>query len=73
MLEQADSLLLHQLRDHVAKDCSNGIESLIGVADIPQPKVVKKNLLYNENSHGLAQFGSRLHYSQAQRYDLRGK
>lgn len=73
MLQESGGLLLDQLRHHVAQDGADGIEPLIRGTDVVESMVIKKNLLYNENGHGLAQLGTRLHDSQAQWDNLRGQ
>jgi hypothetical protein len=40
VLEQTDSLLLHELADHVAQNSANGIETLIGLADVCKANIV---------------------------------
>ena len=71
MLEQADRLLFHQLRDHVTEDRPHGVESLVRGADVREPHVVEKNLLHDEDGDRLAQLGAGLHDPKAQRDDLR--
>jgi hypothetical protein len=70
VLEQSDSLLFHQLIDHVAEDRTDSIKALIGLADVSETNVVQKDLLHNENGHGLAELRSCLHNAQAKRDDL---
>lgn len=41
MLEQADGLLLDQLVDHVAEDGANGIEPLVGLADVCETNIIQ--------------------------------
>ena len=55
MLEQSDSSGVLNGIDHVAEDCSDGIESLVGLADVGQAHVVEENLLDNEDGNGLAE------------------
>jgi hypothetical protein len=55
VFEKPCCLLLHELRDHVAEYSPNCVESLICCANVVQPMVIKKNLLDNENGHGLAE------------------
>ena len=55
MLEQSCSLLLNELRNHVAEDCTNSIESLICGANIVQPMIIKEDLLHNEDCDSLAE------------------
>lgn len=67
MLQKPHSLLLNKLRDHVAQDGSDRIKSLISGTDICKTDIIKKNLLYNENRHRLAEFGPSLHDAEAKR------
>lgn len=71
MLQESSSLLLDQLRNHVAEHGANSIESFIGGAYIIKTMIVEEDLLDNENGHRLAQLGARLHDAQTQRNDLR--
>lgn len=73
MLQQPSSLLLDQLAHHVGEDGSDGVESLIGGADVVQAIVVKKDLLHDEDSNGLTELGARLHDAQTERNDLGGQ
>lgn len=70
MLEQANSLLLHQLSDHIAQDGADSIESLIGMTDVSKTHVIQQDLLNDENGHSLAQLGTRLHDPKAEGDDL---
>ena len=72
MLEQANSLLLHQLIDHVAEDGSDGVETLIGLADVGKTNIVEEYLLYDEDGNSLTELGARLHDAQTQRNNLGG-
>lgn len=56
VLEKAHCLLVDQLSDHVAEDCSDGVEALVGLTDVLQAHVVKQDLLDDEDSDRLAQF-----------------
>jgi hypothetical protein len=73
MLEQANSLLLHKLIDHVTEDGANSVETLIGLANVCETDIVKENLLNDEDSDSLAKLGTSLHDTQAQRNDLGGQ
>lgn len=73
MLQQPGSLLLDQLAHHVAEDGADGVESLIGGADVVQAIVVKKDLLHDEDGDGLAELRARLHDAQTERNDLSGQ
>ena len=55
MLKKADSLLLHQLSNHVAQDSAHGVESLICRANVAQAYIIKKNFLYDKDSDSFAQ------------------
>jgi hypothetical protein len=55
VLEQADSLLLHQLVDHVAEYGTDSVEALVSLTDVGKPNVVKEDLLNDEDSHSLAE------------------
>jgi len=73
VLQQSCGLLLNELRDHVAKNSANSVETLIRSAYIIQPMVIKKDLLYNEYSDCLAELGPSLHDAKTERNDLGGK
>ena len=66
MLKKSCSLLFHQLRHHITKNGSNGIETLVCCAYIIQSMVIQKNFLHDKDGHCFAKLGARLHYSQAQ-------
>jgi hypothetical protein len=66
MLEKSDSLLLNKLRHHVTENGANGVETLVSLADVGKTSVIQKDLLYNEDGHGLAQLRSRLHDPEAE-------
>ena len=70
MLEESCRLLFHKLRDHVAQYSSDCVESLICCANIIQTMIIKKDLLDNEYSHGLAELRASLHNSEAERDDF---
>lgn len=73
VLQQAHGLLLDELVNHVAQHSANRVEALVGLADVGKASVIKKYLLNNEDSDGLAKLGARLHDAQAQRDDLRSE
>ena len=73
MLKEANCLLLNQLSDHIAEDCANGVEPLIGCANVRQANVIEKDLLDDENRNGFAQFRTGLHDAKAEGNDLRGE
>lgn len=66
MLQEPGSLLFHKLVNHVAQDSPNSIETLVGSADVVQSMVVKKDLLHDKDGNSFAQFGTGLHYAQAE-------
>lgn len=70
VLKETSSLGLDKLSNHVAQDRTNGVEALIGGADVVEAIVIKQNLLHNEDGHSLAKFGASLHDSQAERDNL---
>lgn len=53
VLEQAYGLLLDELVDHVRKHCADGVESLVGLADVRKTNIVKQDLLHNEDGNRL--------------------
>lgn len=61
MLEQAYSLLIDKLRDHIGEHGAYGVEALICLADILQAHVVEQNLLNDEDGDGFAKFRAGLH------------
>jgi hypothetical protein len=65
VLKQTDRLRLHKLPDHVAEHHPNGVETLVRVADVPEPNVVQEDLLHDEDRHGFAQLRTRLHDAEA--------
>ena len=73
MFQQANSLLLDELIDHVAENRTDGVETLIGLADIRKANVVKENLLNNEDCNRFAELRASLHDAKAERNDLRGQ
>ena len=71
MLQQPNSLSLHQLVYHIAQHGPNGVEPLVRMADIRQTRLVQQDLLDDEDSNGLGELRSGLHDPQAERDDLR--
>lgn len=63
MLEQADSLCLHQLIHHVAENGAYGVEPLIRVTYVRQAGFVEQYLLYDKDSHRFRKFGTSFHDS----------
>ena len=51
----------HQLIDHVAEDCANGVEPLIRMADIRETGLVEKDLLDDENGNRFGKLRSSFH------------
>lgn len=70
MLKEASSLRLDKLSNHVAQNRTDGVEALIGGADVVETIVIKQNLLHNEDGNSLAKLGASLHDSQAERNNL---
>lgn len=73
MLEKANSLLFNQLRDHIAQNRSDSVESLVSGANVGKPNIIKQDLLDNEDGNSLAQFRTSLHDAQAERDDFGGQ
>lgn len=73
MLEQPNSLLVNQLVYHVAEDGADGIEALVRLANVRQPKVIEEDLLNDEDGDRLAKFRPGFHDTQTERNDLGGK
>ena len=73
VLQQPDRLALYQRLNHVGKDGSNRIESLVCLADVLQAEVVEEDLLDDEDGDGLAKLGAGLHDPQTKGDDLGGK
>jgi hypothetical protein len=70
VLKEADGLLLDELVDHIAENSTDGIEALIGLADVREANVIQQNLLHDEDSDSLAQLRTGLHDTETQRDDL---
>ena len=73
MLQQPDRLLLHQLRDHIAQHRPDGVEALVGLADVRQAHVVQQDFLHDEDGDGFAELRPGLHDAEAERDDFRGE
>ena len=71
VLQKTDRGGRDKIVDHVAEDLADGEKSIGCGAHISEAAVVQQYLLHNKGGNGLAKFGSRTHYSQAQRYYLR--
>lgn len=65
VLEQAHSLSLHQLVNHVAQHSSHCIEAFVGMADVREASLVEQNLLNDEDCDGLGEFGTGFHDAEA--------
>ena len=71
VLQQPSRRLVFYLsQHHVVEDCGDGEESLGGLAQVIEPRVVQQYLLYDESRNGLTELGTTLHYAKAERYDL---
>jgi hypothetical protein len=66
VLKKSCRLLLHKLRNHVAEDSSDSIETLVCSTNVVQPVVIKKDLLHDEDRNSLAKLGAGLHDAEAQ-------
>lgn len=73
MLEQSHRLGLDQILDHDLQHINDGIEPLVGVANIIQAHLVEQNFLNNKNSDRLGKLGAMLHDPKAQRNDFGGE
>lgn len=73
MFEQANSLLLHQLGDHIAEDSAYSVEPFISRTNIAQTDVIKEDLLHNEDGNSFAQLWSSLHDTKTKRNNLSGQ
>lgn len=73
VLEKTGRLLLDELSNHIAKYSPNGIEPLIGGADVVETVVVQQYLLHDEDGDRLAELGPGFHDPKAERDDLRSK
>jgi hypothetical protein len=73
MLKEAHSLLLNELVNHVAQNCSNSVKSLVSLTDVLQTEVVEQDLLNDKDGDCLAELATRFHDAQAERNNLCGK
>ena len=73
MLQKADCLGVNQLVDHIAEDSSNGEEAFIGMTNVSEACLVKKDLLHDENCDCFRQFRACFHDSETEWNDLRRK
>ena len=70
VLEEAHGLRLDELVHHVREHRADGVEALVGVADVREAGLVEEDLLHDEDRDGLGELGAGLHDSQAERDDL---
>ena len=73
MLQKPHCLIFNQLSDHVAKDRSDCVKSLVGLTNICKAHVIEEDLLDYKNSHRLAQLRSSLHNAKTKRDNLGSK
>jgi hypothetical protein len=73
MFEEADCLLFHKLRNHVAEHSAYSVETLVSLADVGKSSVVQEDLLHDEDGYSFAELRARLHDAQAERNDLRSQ
>lgn len=73
VLEQADSLGLNELGDHVAEDGADGIKALVSLTDVGQAHFVKENLLDDEDGDRFAELRAVLHDAETERDDFCGE
>lgn len=73
MLEQTHGLLLHKLGDHVTKHGAHGIEALVCLTNVCQTGIIQKDLLDNEDGHGLGQLRAGFHDAQTEGDDFGGE
>lgn len=70
VLEQPNSARLFDARDHVGEDSANGVEALVGLANVGEADIIEQDLLDNEDGDRLAELAAGLHDSQTQGDDL---
>lgn len=58
------------MRNHIAKNCADSVEALVGGANVIKAIVVQENLLDNEDGNRLAELRARLHDAKTQRDDF---
>jgi len=73
VLQQPHRLLIHKLRNHIREHRAHSVEALVRLADILQAHIIQQDLLHDKDGHRLAQLGTGLHDTQAQRDDLGGE
>jgi len=61
MLKEPDSLSLNELIYHITQHSSDSVEAFLGMADIGQAGLVKKNFLDNKDGNSFGEFGTCLH------------
>ena len=70
MFQQANSLLLDKLIDHVAQHGTHSIEAFVRLTDVGETNIVEQDLLYNEDGHRLTELRASLHDTQTKRDDF---
>jgi len=70
MFQEPHRLLLDELVDHVRQHGADGVEALVGLADVLQPEVVEEDLLHDEDGDCFGELGAGLHDPQAEGDDL---
>lgn len=73
VLKESSGLGFNELSNHIAQHRADGIEALVGGADVVEPVVVEQNLLHDEDGDGLAKLRASLHDSKAEGDDLGGE
>ena len=70
VLEKPNSLGLDELVDHIAEHGANSVKAFIGVADVRQASLIKKDLLNDEDGDCFGELRARLHDAEAEGDDL---
>lgn len=73
MLQKPHRLGLHQLSHHIAQHRHHRKEPLIRMANIRQPRLIKQDLLHDENRDRLGKLGARFHDPETERDDFSGE
>ena len=71
VLQKPNCLGFHQLVHHVAQDSHDGEETLISVANIRQPCLIKQDFLDDEDRNGFGQLRTGFHDAETKGNDLR--